>query len=119
MNRQQARIRGHQGRCGTLTRLPIVRYPVVGAVELGRSSPPFPIPTPGTAVDMTRPWKSQNDFHRRLEISPRTRDSHISTAAPRFQEEEEEEEEEEQKQRRRINRVLVTDAGHSRRGRAR
>jgi hypothetical protein len=33
-------------------------------------------------VDMTRPWKSQNDSHRRLEISHSTRDSHIPTAAP-------------------------------------
>jgi len=33
-----------------------------------------------TAVEMARPWKSQNDFHRRLEISPRPRDSHISTS---------------------------------------
>ena len=33
-----------------------------------------------TAVEMSRPWKSQNDFHRRLEISHTTRDSHISTS---------------------------------------
>ena len=32
------------------------------------------------AMEMTRLWKSQNDFHSRLEISPRTRDSHIPTA---------------------------------------
>ena len=32
------------------------------------------------AVEMPRPWKSQNDFHRRLEISHSTRDSHIPTA---------------------------------------
>jgi hypothetical protein len=32
------------------------------------------------AMEMTRLWKSQNDFHRRLEISHRTRDSHIPTA---------------------------------------
>jgi hypothetical protein len=37
-----------------------------------------------TAVEMTRAWKSQNDFHTRLEISHRTRDSHIPTAASRF-----------------------------------
>ena len=36
------------------------------------------------AVDMPPPWKSQNDFHRSLEISHRTRDSHIPTAAFRF-----------------------------------
>jgi hypothetical protein len=34
-----------------------------------------------TAMEMTRPWTSQNDVHRRLEISHRTRDSHIPTAA--------------------------------------
>ena len=34
------------------------------------------------AVEMPLPWKSQNDFHRSLEISPRTRDSHIPTADP-------------------------------------
>jgi len=33
-----------------------------------------------TAMEMTRPWKSQNDFHSRLEISHSTRDSHIPTA---------------------------------------
>jgi hypothetical protein len=32
------------------------------------------------AVEMPRLWKSQNDFHSRLEISPRTRDSHIPTS---------------------------------------
>jgi hypothetical protein len=32
------------------------------------------------AVEMPRPWKSQNDSHRRLEISRSTRDSHIPTA---------------------------------------
>src|SRR5712691_4564870 len=31
-------------------------------------------------MEMTRLWKSQNDFHSRLEISQRTRDSHIPTA---------------------------------------
>jgi hypothetical protein len=35
------------------------------------------------AMEMTRPWKSQIDFHRRLEISHRARDSHIPTATPR------------------------------------
>ena len=29
-------------------------------------------------------WTSQNDFHRTLEISPRTRDSHIPTARTSF-----------------------------------
>jgi hypothetical protein len=36
-----------------------------------------------TAVEMTRLWKSQNDFHSRLEIAHRTRDFHIPTAASR------------------------------------
>jgi hypothetical protein len=33
-----------------------------------------------TAMEMARLWKSQNDFHSRLEISHRTRDYHIPTA---------------------------------------
>jgi len=33
-----------------------------------------------TAMEMALLWKSQNDFHRSLEISHSTRDSHISTA---------------------------------------
>jgi hypothetical protein len=36
------------------------------------------------AVEMTRPWKSQTDFHRRLEISHRTRDFHIPTSRSLF-----------------------------------
>jgi hypothetical protein len=32
------------------------------------------------AVEMSLLWKSQNDFHRSLEISHRTRDSHIPTS---------------------------------------
>ena len=35
---------------------------------------------PKRAVEMTRSWKSQNDFHIRLEISHTTRDSHIPTS---------------------------------------
>jgi hypothetical protein len=35
--------------------------------------------TANTAVEMTPLWKSQDDFHRRLQISQRTRDSHIPT----------------------------------------
>src|SRR5213593_1443725 len=31
-------------------------------------------------MEMTSLWKPQNGFHRDLEISPRTRDSHIPTA---------------------------------------
>ena len=34
------------------------------------------------AMEMTLLWKSQNDSHRSLEISHRTRDSHIPTADP-------------------------------------
>lgn len=30
-------------------------------------------------MEMPRPWKSQNDFHSRLEISHRPRDFHIPT----------------------------------------
>jgi hypothetical protein len=33
-----------------------------------------------TAVEMSLLWKSENDFHRSLEISHRTRDSHIPTS---------------------------------------
>jgi hypothetical protein len=33
-------------------------------------------------MEMARLWKSQTDFHSRLEISPKTRDSHIPTADP-------------------------------------
>jgi hypothetical protein len=40
--------------------------------------------TTDTAVEMPVPWKSQHDFHRTLEISHSTRDSHISTADARF-----------------------------------
>jgi hypothetical protein len=36
------------------------------------------------AVEMTLLWKSQNDSHRSLEISHRTRDSHIPTSRSSF-----------------------------------
>ena len=39
-------------------------------------SRPLSLTPARTAVEMAPPWKSQNDFHRRLEISHRTRDSH-------------------------------------------
>ena len=42
------------------------------------------------AMEMPRLWKSQNDFHSRLEISPSTRDSHIPTADPLLLQREEE-----------------------------
>jgi hypothetical protein len=35
-------------------------------------------------VEMTFLWKPQNGSHRNLEISPSTRDSHISTARTSF-----------------------------------
>jgi hypothetical protein len=38
------------------------------------------IETLNQAVEMTRPWQSQNDFHIRLEISYRPRDFHIPTS---------------------------------------
>src|SRR5437867_4153829 len=37
---------------------------------------------------MAPPWKPQNGFHRGLEISHKTRDSHISTADHRHETEE-------------------------------
>ena len=40
--------------------------------------------SPDTAMEMTRPWTSQHDVHRRLEISHTTRDFHIPTAASFF-----------------------------------
>jgi hypothetical protein len=52
---------------------------------------------PDTAMEMTRPWTSQNDVHRRLEISHRTRDFHIPTAAY-FHEDQDEDEEYEREQ---------------------
>jgi hypothetical protein len=48
-------------------------------VELGHVAPVIPVGLP-PAVEMPVLWKSQPDFHRTLEISPRPRDSHISTA---------------------------------------
>jgi len=44
---------------------------------------------PKMAMQMTAPWKPQNGFHRALEISQRTRDSHIRTAKTRLKEREE------------------------------
>jgi hypothetical protein len=37
-------------------------------------------PAVHAAMEMTGLWKSQNDFHRPLEISHKTRDFHIPTA---------------------------------------
>jgi hypothetical protein len=53
------------------------------AVELGGPTPVIRDGLP-PAMEMSVLWKSQTDFHRTLEISHRPRDSHISTADPRF-----------------------------------
>ena len=45
----------------------------VGSITLGHGTP---------TVDMASRWTPQNGVHRDLEISPRTRDSHIPTADP-------------------------------------
>src|SRR5437667_12397646 len=42
---------------------------------------------PKMAMQMPALWKPRNGFHRALEISQRTRDSHIRTATTRFVEE--------------------------------
>jgi hypothetical protein len=51
-------------------------HPLVSAIEKMRN-------TIDATMEMTLLWKSQNDFHSSLEISHRTRDSHIPTADPR------------------------------------
>jgi len=61
---------------------PIARPGASGTVELNHITPRVGAHA-GTAAEMSVPWKSQNDFHRPLEISHSTRDSHISTAASR------------------------------------
>ena len=58
---------------------PTARPRASGAVELARIGG-VSFQTLDAAVEMPVPWKSQNDFHRTLEISHRTRDSHIPTA---------------------------------------
>ena len=81
---------------------------MIGPIQGGVSSPPRdPIVAPEasssfdrdtiagrtsnnriSAMEMPALWKPQNGFHSALEISPRTRDSHIPTTDPRvFQEE--------------------------------
>jgi hypothetical protein len=52
-----------------------------------------------TAVEMSAPWKPQNGFHRALEISQRTRDSHISTADHFWVSQEDDDDEEEEERR--------------------
>jgi hypothetical protein len=51
-------------------------FAIVGSVAVGE----FKGRSPGTAVEMAALWKPQNGFHSALEISQRTRDSHIPTA---------------------------------------
>ena len=46
-----------------------------------------------TAVEMPAPWKPQNGFHSALEISHKTRDSHIPTADYLFVSQEKDDEE--------------------------
>jgi hypothetical protein len=48
-------------------------------VELDDVAPVIPVGLP-PAMEMPVPWKSQNDFHRTLEISHGTRDSHTPTS---------------------------------------
>ena len=74
--------RGDRGDTLARDRNPIARPGASGTVELRPGGRPFRL-RPRTAMEMSVPWKSQNDFHRPLEISHRTRDSHISTADPR------------------------------------
>ncbi len=78
--RKEAIARGSE----IATPTPIGRPAATGTVELTTirsQTRRLALLEPYTAVEMTRPWKSQNDFHTRLEISHRTRDSHIPTAA--------------------------------------
>jgi hypothetical protein len=62
---------------------PIARPAATGTVELAHANTRS-AHAPKTAMEMTRLWKSENDFHSRLEISHRTRDFHIPTAASRI-----------------------------------
>ena len=85
---------------------------MIGLIQGGVSSPPRdPIVAPEasssfdrdtiagrttnnriSAMEMPALWKLQYGFHSALEISQRTRDSHISTAAPCVAPQDEEEE---------------------------
>ena len=62
---------------------PIARPAATGTVELAHANTRS-AHAPKTAMEMARLWKSENDFHSRLEISHRTRDFHIPTAASRI-----------------------------------
>jgi hypothetical protein len=73
--------RGQRGSTSPMAADPIARPAAAGTVELADARMRISSPPPRTAVEMTRLWKSQNDFHSRLEISHSTRDSHIPTAA--------------------------------------
>ena len=57
----------------TLGAPPSVYYPRIPRAEEVMTKSP-------AAVEMPLLWKSQTDFHRSLEISHRTRDSHIPTS---------------------------------------
>ena len=72
--------RGQRGGTSPIAADPIARPAAAGTVELATPARESARP-PKTAVEMARLWKPQNDFHSRLEISHRTRDSHIPTAA--------------------------------------
>jgi hypothetical protein len=50
------------------------------AVGAGSTYAQFASASRRTAVEMSVPWKSQNDFHRTLEISYQNEDFHIPTA---------------------------------------
>jgi predicted mannosyl-3-phosphoglycerate phosphatase (HAD superfamily) len=63
---------------------PIARPAAAGTVELADANTRVGSCAPKTAMEMTRLWKSKNDFHSRLEISHSTRDFHIPTAASRI-----------------------------------
>src|SRR5206468_3010169 len=63
----------------TLARLAIARPAAAGTLELCPCPTVIPHSSPvGCGNDAL--WKSQNDFHKGLEISHRTRDFHISTS---------------------------------------
>jgi hypothetical protein len=61
---------------------PMLRSSLLGLPTRSRAprSPVITAPTGNRAMEMPALWKPQNGFHSALEISPRTRDSHIPTA---------------------------------------
>ena len=70
----------------TLAADPITHPAASSTVEVGCGNSDL-AHTWAAAVEMPVPWKSQNDFHRTVEISHSTRDSHISTSRFHFEEE--------------------------------